>query len=382
MTTLFMIAGEPSGDVLGGRLMAALTARSDNPITFIGVGGDRMLAQGLECLFPMEELSVMGYLEIVPKIPRLLALVREAADAARALSPDAVITIDSPDFSFRVAARLKGLGFPLIHYVAPQVWAHRPGRAAKVAGFLDHILALLPFEPPLFEAHGLPCTYVGHAIVEEGADAGDGPAFRRQHGIPDRAPLIVTLPGSRHGEVSRHLPIFGDTLGRLAASRPGLRAVVPTVPAVFHAVAQATDQWPVETLVVSGGEEKYNAFAAADAALAASGTVSLELAIAGVPAIVAYKTNWLTAWAAKRMMLVSHICLVNIILDRQCVPEFIQQRCRADLLAAALTSLLDDPQARATQTDAGRRAVEILGLGGPAPSDRAADVVLGIIRDS
>ena len=374
-----MIAGEPSGDVLGGRLMAALATQSDVPIKFIGVGGDRMLAQGLESLFPMDELSVMGYLEIVPKIPRLLALVRDTAEAARALSPDAVITIDSPDFSFRVARKLKGLGFPLIHYVAPQVWAHRPGRAAKVAQYLDHILALLPFEPPLFEAHGLPCTYVGHAIVEEGADAGDGPAFRRQFGIPADAPLIVTLPGSRHGEVSRHLPIFGETLGRLAASRPGLRAVVPTVPAVAHEVTQATTQWPVETRVVSGADEKYNAFAAADAALAASGTVSLELAIAGLPAVIAYKTNALTAWAAKRMLLVPYICLVNLILDQPTVPEFIQQRCRPDLLGEALESLLDDPEARATQIDAARRAVEILGLGGAAPSERAAEVALGII---
>ncbi|MCH7943952.1 MAG: lipid-A-disaccharide synthase, partial [Proteobacteria bacterium] len=221
-----MIAGEPSGDVLGGRLMAALkTARKssgDAPLTFAGVGGERMIAQGLESLFDMRDLSVMGYLEVVPKIPGLLARIRETVDAVRSLRPDAVITIDSPDFNFRVARKLKGLGIPIIHYVAPQVWAHRPGRAAKVADFLDHILALLPFEPPLFEAHGLPCTYVGHAIVEEGADGGDGPAFRRRHGIAADAPLIAALPGSRPGEVSRHLPIFGAALGKLAGGGPGL----------------------------------------------------------------------------------------------------------------------------------------------------------------
>ncbi len=374
-----MIAGEPSGDVLGGRLMAALKTRSDIPLTFAGIGGERMIAEGLESLFDMQEISVMGYLEVVPKIPGLLARLRETAEAARRLRPDAVITIDSPDFTLRVARKLKGLAVPLIHYVAPQVWAHRPGRAAKIAGFLDHILALLPFEPPLFEAHGLPCTYVGHAIVEEGADAGDGPAFRRRYGIPAEAPLIAALPGSRHGEVARHLPIFGAALGKLAASRPGLRAVVPTIAAVADEVARGAAGWPVETLVVTGGREKYHAFAAADAALAASGTVALELAIAALPTVIAYKAHALTAWAARRMILVPYACLVNLILDQPAVPEFIQERCRPDLLAEAIASLLDDPEARAAQNAAARRAVEILGLGGVSPSARAAEVVLGII---
>lgn len=374
-----MIAGEPSGDVLGGRLMAALKARSDIPLTFAGIGGERMIAEGLDSLFDMQEISVMGYLEVVPKIPALLARLRETAEAARRLRPDAVITIDSPDFTFRVARKLKGLAIPLIHYVAPQVWAHRPGRAAKIAGFLDHILALLPFEPPLFEAHGLPCTYVGHAIVEEGADAGDGPAFRRRHGIPADAPLIAVLPGSRHGEVVRHLPIFGAALGKLAASRPGLRAVVPTVAAVADEVARGAADWPVEALVVAGGHEKYHAFAAADAALAASGTVALELAIAALPTVIAYKAHALTAWLARRMVLVEYVCLVNLILDQPAIPEFIQERCRSDLLAEAVAGLLDDPEARAAQKAAARRAVEILGLGGVSPSARAAEVVLGII---
>ena len=374
-----MIAGEPSGDVLGGRLMAALKARSDKPLRFAGVGGERMIAQGLECLFAMEELSVMGYLEVVPKIPRLLARLRQTAAAARKLRPDAVITIDSPDFCLRVARRLKGRGFPLIHYVAPQVWAHRPGRAAKIAKFLDHILALLPFEPPLFEVHGLACTYVGHAIVEEGADGGDGPAFRRRHGIAADAPLIAALPGSRHGEVSRHLPIFGAALGKLAEARPGLRAVVPTVDAVADAVVRGVADWPVEALVVSGDEEKYNAFAAADAALAASGTVALELAIAALPMVIAYKAHALTAWAARRMILVPYVCLVNLILDTEAVPEFIQERCRPGLLAEAVARLLDDPVIAQAQTHAARRAVALLGLGGAAPSERAARVVLEII---
>ncbi len=313
----------------------------------------------------------MGYLEVIPKIPRLLARIGETADAVRRVNPDAVITIDSPDFTFRVARKLKGLGIPMIHYVAPQVWAHRPGRAAKIAMFLDHILALLPFEPPLFEAHGLPCTYVGHAIVEEGADGGDGPNFRRRHGVSGDAPLIAVLPGSRLGVVARHLPIFGAALGTLAATRPGLLAVVPTVATVADEVAAGTALWPVKTLVVTGADEKYNAFAAADAALAASGTVSLELAIAAVPMVIAYKANALTAWLARRMVLVDYACLVNLILDREAVPEYIQERCRPDLIAAAVAKLLDDNEAREAQGIAARAAVETLGLGGAPPSERA-----------
>lgn len=374
-----MIAGEPSGDVLGGRLMAALKAASGEPLNFSGIGGDRMIAEGLDSLFDMQELSVMGYLEVVPKIPGLLARISETSNAVRKLRPDVVVTIDSPDFNFRVARKLKGLSIPIIHYVAPQVWAHRPGRAAKVGNYLDHILALLPFEPPLFEAHGLPCTYVGHPIVEEGADKGDGPAFRLRHGIASDSPLIAVLPGSRHGEVARHLPIFGAALGRLSVDKPGLRAVVPTVAAVADEVARGTADWPVETLVVRGVEEKYHALAAADAGLAASGTVALELAIAGLPMVIAYKTNALTAWAARRMILVDYICLVNLVLDEAAVPEFIQERCRADLLSQAVAELLDDPEVRSHQLEAACRAVEMLGLGGASPSQRAASVVLEVI---
>ena len=378
---IFLVAGEPSGDVLGGRLMAALKARSPSPPRFAGVGGERMTAEGLQSLFPMSELSVMGYLEVVPKIPRLLARVRETAAAAGNPRPDAVVTIDAPDFSFRVARRLAGAGIPLIHYVAPQVWAHRPGRSAKIAAFLDHVLAILPFEPPYFEAVGLPCSFVGHAIVEEGAERGDGAAFRARHGIAGDAPLICVLPGSRHGEVSRHLPVFGATLGLLAERYPGLRAAVPTVPAVADAVAAACADWPVDVHVVVGRDEKYDAIAASRVALAASGTIALELAIAGTPMVIAYKTNALTAWLARRMVRVSYACLVNLVLDRPVVPEFIQEDCRAELLADAVAGLYDPGDAREAQIVDGRQAAEMLGLGGASPSDRAADAVLKVIAE-
>ncbi len=374
---IFVVAGEPSGDMLGGRLMAALKIKGR--VRFAGVGGTRMTAEGLESLFPMRELSVMGYLEVVPRIPRLLARVRETASAARACRPAAVVTIDSPDFSFRVARRLAGEGIPLIHYVAPQVWAHRPGRAAKIARFLDHLLALLPFEPPYFEAVGLPCSFVGHAVVEEGADQGDGRGFRARHGIPPNAPLVCVLPGSRQSEVTRLLPIMELTLAKLARRFRGLRAVVPTVETVASVVIEHAGRWPVETRVVAGRQEKCDAFAAANVALAASGTVALELAIAGVPMVITYRANPLTMWAARRMIRVPYVCLVNLILDRPVVPELLQENCRPDVLAEAVAALLSDEQASAAQTADARRAVEELGLGGPPPSQRAAEVVLGII---
>ena len=354
---IFLVAGEPSGDVLGARLMAALKERSPVPPRFAGVGGERMTAEGLDSLFPMSELSIMGYLEVVPKIPRVLARVRETAAAAQQMRPDAVITIDAPDFSFRVARRLAGAGIPLIHYVAPQVWAHRPGRSAKIAEFLDHLLAILPFEPPYFEAVGLPCSFVGHAIVEESAHEGDGEGFRARHGISPEAPLVCVLPGSRHGEVSRHLPIFGVALGLLAA------------------------RWPVTAHVVVGRDEKYDAIAASRVALAASGTIALELAIAGTPMVIAYKTNTVTAWLARRMVRVPYACLVNLILDSPVVPEFVQEDCRADLLADAVAALYDDGDARAMQISSGRQAAKSLGLGGMPPSDRAADTVLKVIAE-
>ncbi len=379
---IFIVAGEPSGDVLGGRLMAALKSRTEHAVRFVGVGGPRMTAEGLESLIPMRELSVMGYLEVVPKIPRILGHIRTAAEAARRLRPAAVVTIDSPDFSLRVQKRLASAGMPQIHYVAPHVWAHRSGRAARIARYLDHVLVLLPFEPPYFEAVGLPCSFVGHGIVEEGADGGDGPAFRARHNLPADAPVLCVLPGSRHGEVAHHLSIFGDTIALLARRVPGLRVVVPAFAGVEAEVAAGALRWQAPTTVVSGGDEKYDAFAASDAALAVSGTVALELAIAGVPMAIAYRGNPLTIWLAKRLVRVPYICLVNLVLDRPVVPEFIQQACRADRLADAMARLLTDEAEREEQRTQARRAADLIGLGGPAPSARAAEIILDVIAGS
>jgi lipid-A-disaccharide synthase len=378
---VFLVAGEPSGDVLGGRLMAALDRATGGRVRFAGVGGPNMEACGLESLFPMGDLSVMGVTEVLPRLPRLLRRLRQTVVAAKSTRPAAVVTIDSPDFNFRVARRLRGKGFPLIHYVAPTVWAWRPGRARAIAAFLDHVLTLLPFEPPYFEAAGLASTFVGHPVVESGAGDGDGAAFRRRHGIDPQAPLVCFLPGSRGGEVGPLMPVFGETLARLRTGRPDLRAVIATVPTVSGAVSAAAQDWPAAPFVVTDTGEKYDAFAAANAALAASGTVALELAMAGTPAVIAYKMNPLTAFLARRLIRVRFVNLVNIVLDRPAVPEFLQSDCRAERLAAAVDHLLGDVEARAQQVAAGRDVLRRLGLGGPPAGERAARVVLGVIEE-
>jgi len=321
----------------------------------------------------------MGYLEVVPRIPRLLRLIGRTAAAARARRPDAVVTIDSPDFTFRVAHRLRGAGVPLVHYVAPQVWAHRPGRAAHIATLFDHLMALLPFEPPLFERHGLACTFVGHPVVEEGVEAGDGDAFRRRHGLDPAAPLVCLLPGSRRAEVLRHLPVMRATVAALAAHRGPIATVVPTVPTVAETVAAMLAEWPVPPILVTDRAGKCDALAAADVAVAASGTVTLELALAGLPALVIYRTHPLTMWAARRLVRVRHIALANLVLDAPVLPEFLQEACRAETLAGGLTALLDDPALRARQRAGLAEAAHRVGLGGDAPSARAAAVVLDAI---
>ncbi|MBI3114299.1 MAG: lipid-A-disaccharide synthase [Rhodospirillales bacterium] len=376
---IFIVAGEPSGDVLGARLMAALKKESCGEVSFAGIGGARMEEQGIKSLFPMTELSVMGATEVIPNIPRILSRIRETATAVDRMRPVALVTIDSPDFSFRVSKRLKGKGIKLIHYVAPSVWAWRPGRARKIAGFLDHLLTLLPFEPPYFEAEGLASTFVGHPVVESGADTGKGGDFRRRHGIKKEETLIAVLPGSRVGEISRLHRIFGDALFLLAKKHGDFRAVVPTVDVVAGMVRDACAQWSVPTLIVQGEREKYDAFAAADVALAASGTVALELAMARTPAVITYRINPITAWIVRRLVKVRFVHLVNIILDREVVPELLQESCRPDFLAAALEDLLLDETRRRRQIEGYAEAIKQLGFGGPSPASRAAKAVLQVI---
>ncbi|MDA1098707.1 MAG: lipid-A-disaccharide synthase [Proteobacteria bacterium] len=377
-----LVAGEASGDVLGARLIAALRQRHTGELTFSGVGGKQMAEEGLASLFPIADLSVMGLAEILPRVPLLLRRLRETAAHVKAVRPAALITIDAPGFSFRLAKRLAGEGIPLIHYVAPQVWAWRPGRARHLVGCIDHLLALLPFEPDFFREYDLPCDFVGHPVIEGVAEApGDGPEFRLRSAIPADAPVLVLLPGSRIGEVSRLLPVFADVAARLHAQRPRLHVVVPTVEQVAGVVAAAVAGWPMPSHLVEGNASRADAFAAADVALAASGTVSLELALRCVPTVVAYRTNPFTAVLVRRMLTIPHVALPNILANKAVVPEFLQEDCRPKAIADTLIHLLDDPDQRSRQKKDLAHIAEMLGQGGTLPSLRAADAVLQIIAD-
>lgn len=371
---VYVIAGEPSGDALGGRLIAALQSTSEGPLVTSGVGGEAMTRAGIQSLFPMQDLTVMGITEVLPRLPLLLRRIRETANDIRDKNPDVIVTIDAPDFCFRVAKKIADLDIPIVHYVAPSVWAWRPGRARKVARLVDHILCLLPFEPPYFHKEGLAATFVGHAILESAAGDGNGAAFRHRHGIRSDAKLMSVLPGSRSSEITRLLPVFTETVTRLHRTFPDLEIVIPTVPAVADIIRDTTKDWP-KTRVVLGETEKYDAFAASNTALAASGTVSLELAMARVPTLIAYKVAPLTAWLAKRLLTVKYASIVNLILQREALPEFIQEDCTADNLERAMIPLLRGDAAYLRQTADIEDALHALRAGDTAPSIKAAQVV-------
>lgn len=372
---LFLVAGEPSGDRLGAALMAGLKELAQD-VTFAGVGGPMMLAEGMQSLFPMAELSVMGIAEVLPKYRHLKRRIRETAEAVLASGARALITIDSPDFCLRVARLVKAARPDLrtIHYVAPSVWAWRPGRAAKMAGAVDHVLALLPFEPPYMTAAGMTCDFVGHPVVAEPlASEAERAAFA------GGGPLLLALPGSRQGEVRRLAPVLGAVLGLLRARHPGLRVVLPTLPTLEPLVREVTAEWPVAPEIVLDPARKRGAFAAADVALAASGTVSLELAANGCPMVIAYRLHPVSFWLMKRAALIDTVTLVNLVSDTRAVPEFLGPACQAENIAPAVLALLAQGSERAAQETAMRLTMERLGKGGEPPGLRAARSVLSVL---
>ncbi|MGX9354047.1 lipid-A-disaccharide synthase [Roseobacteraceae bacterium S113] len=373
---LFLLAGEPSGDRLGAALMAGLKTLTGGQVVFEGVGGPLMEAEGLKSIFPMEEISIMGITEILSQWGALMRRIDETAQAAIAMAPDALVTIDLPEFSLRLAKKVKAASdIRCVHYVAPTVWAWRPGRAEKMAQHIDQVLALFPFEPPYMEAAGMRCDFVGHPVVTEPvATDADCRALRADLGV-DAAPLMLVLPGSRRGEISRLGPIFGQTLGEIHAARPDIQFILPAAPAVREAVHEMAASWPGVVHIVDSADldRKRAAFRAADFALAASGTVSLELAAAHTPMVIAYDMNWLSRQIIGRMLRVDTVTLVNLVSDTRVVPEFIGAQCRPELIAPALLSLADAP---GVQDAAMSVSMERLGRGERAPGERAAAAIL------
>ena len=377
----YLIAGEPSGDVIGARLMRALRQRLGGKVRFAGIGGERMAEEGLQTLLPIRELAIMGMVEILPQIFNLIRRIRETIADIEAQAPVAVVTIDSSGFCFRVTEKLKPkTPRPvLVHYVAPMVWAWRAHRAHSAAKAADHLLTLLPFEPPYFEHVKLPASYVGHPVIEGGADHGDGSAFRARHRVAPEATVLCVLPGSRRGEIKRLLPVFGETVERLLRRFPDMVVVVPTVETVAAQVADAVAAWPGRVIVVRGAAEKFDAFAASTAALAASGTVALELAMARVPMVIGYRIWGPTHFVVSRTVKIKYATLVNLLLDRPLIPELLQHACTPERLGAEVERLLSEPEARREQVEGAKAALLQIGLDGEAPSLKAADKILELV---
>jgi lipid-A-disaccharide synthase len=378
---LFLIAGEHSGDALGAKLMGALDQGRRGRIRYLGVGGPQMAMAGLSSQFPIEDVAVMGPLAILPRLPRILRRIGSTAAAAVACEPDAVVIIDSPEFTHPIARRIRRRrpDIPIIDYVSPSVWAWRPGRANKMRAYVDHVLALLPFEP---EAHarlqGPPCTYVGHPLIERlAAIKGLDPSPLAQRlGLAPGSQLLVVLPGSRPSEVSRLLRPFGETLQRLRERGRKFEVAVPLLASVRHLVEPALAHWPILPHLLHSEEDKFCAFRLARAALAASGTVSLELALAGTPMVIAYKVDPVAAPALRRMITAPSTVLPNLILGSHTIPEFHQEHCTAAKLANALAALLDDGPARQQQLQALAEVPEKMRLPRGTPSQAAAEIVL------
>lgn len=382
----FLIAGEPSGDALGAALMEGL--QSETAAEFVGIGGPLMSERGLVSQFPMEELSIMGLVEILPKLFHLLRRVRETAEAVIVSDAEALITIDSPDFCLRVAKAVKSVrpDFPVIHYVAPSVWAWRPGRAAKMARHVDHVLALLPFEPPYMEEAGMSCEFVGHPVsVAQQPSTDDIADFREEFGISPQQKLLVVLPGSRGSEVTRLAPIFREVADKLKDHIPNLAIIVPAVRTQVEALEQAfegAEYSIIDPRDYSASEAemfKRSALVVADAALAASGTVSLELAAAETPMVIGYKMKWLSAQIMKRMVQLETVTLVNLVTNTRTVPEFLLNECTVDNIYPELFRLLTDVSAENEQLDAEQKTMALLGRGGEAPGLRAAKSVLDFL---
>lgn len=374
---VFLVAGEESGDQLGFKLMRALRDETGGAVTFRGVGGHAMEREGLKSIFPMTDVAVMGFVPVIKKLPTILARIRATADAVIASPPDVLVIIDSPDFTHRVAKRVrKTLPYlPVVDYVSPTVWAWRPGRAAKMRAYVDHLLALLPFEPDAHKRLGGPaCTYVGHPLIErigEMRPPADAPDLREA-----APPTLLVLPGSRRSEIERLSDDFAGAVARVVERCGPLDVVLPAVAHLEGLIREKTARWPHPPRIVTGEAAKYEAFRRARAALAASGTVTLELALAQIPMVVAYKVSPVET-LLRFVVNVPSIVLPTLILGEKIIPEILQDQCNADALANALVPLVEGGPERERQLEALARVDELMSLpDGERPSARAARIVI------
>ena len=378
---IFLIATEESGDRLGSSLMKALRQRLGGAVRFEGVGGQSMAREGLTSLFPIEELSIMGFAAVVKQLPMILRRIRETADAVIAAAPDMLVIIDSPDFTHRVARRVRAgnPAVPIVDYVSPSVWAWRPGRARAMRSYVDHVLALLPFEPDEYRRlGGPPCTYVGHPLIEQVRLL--RPDVQERERRDASPPVLLVLPGSRRSEIRHHISVFGKTLQILQQGIPDVDVILPTMPHLADEITTAVADWPLRPQIVVGEDDKRAAFRIARAALAKSGTVTLELALAGVPMIAAYKAGAVEAWIAQHAIRVSSVILANLVIGENVIPEFLQKDCVPDRLAAGLREVMGDTPLRRRQLEAFAGLDAIMATDNQSPSSRAADVALAVLR--
>lgn len=378
---VYLIAGEPSGDLLGSRLMRALRQKTGGKVEFFGLGGDTMEAEGLKPLFDISDLAIMGLVEVIPSIPKVLRHIKNTvADIVR-VQPDIVITIDSWSFCSRVhkALRKLKLGIPQLHYVAPQVWAWKKKRARTMYKYIDALMTLLPQEPKYFTPYKLETVFVGHPVIESEVLHADGTAFRTRFKIPSDKRIITILPGSRKTEVSKLLPVFLESAGQLLKQDQNLYFVIPTVRTVAKMVKDLTKDCGLPLQIVETQDDRYDAFQASSAAIAASGTVALELAICHIPHLITYRVSKLTAWIASRFLKIQFVNLTNIMLGRLVVPELLQEQCTAGNISRTIQELLKKGELYEREQEGFARVKEILSNGEQTPSQNAADFILELV---
>lgn len=380
---IYFVAGEPSGDLLASRLMKTLDRKLNHNVDFFGVGGETMEQQNFKSLFDSSDLAVMGLAEVVPSIPRILRRLHQTIKDIVEKKPDVVITVDSWSFSARVNKKLKklNLGIPQIHYVAPQVWAWKKGRAKTCGKYIDRMFALLPYEPQYFIPYGLQVDFVGHPVVESGASRGQGNIFRQNNNL-EKSKILCLLPGSRKSEIKYLLPVFEKTITLLKKDFPNLEIILPTVATVEKSIRKIVETWSVPVQIVSGEKSRYDVFAASDVALAASGTVALELAMAKVPYTIAYKMNKVSSFLAKKLVKGRFVNLINILADKCIVKENLLENCQPQILYEEVKKLLSDKTYRENEVRQAFDVLKILGAENEkTPSDTAADFVIEMIRE-
>lgn len=382
MARIALIAGEASGDQLGGWLMEAIAAKRPE-VTFIGIGGPMMQSRGLSSLFPIRDINLLGITEVLPHVFTITRRIRETVAFLEREQPEVVVSIDSPGFVLRVLKQLRARGIcksTFIHYVAPTVWAYRPKRAHLMKERFDFLLCLLPFEPPYFDAVKLPNRFIGHEIAWWWKTRGDGQYFRQKYGIAADTPLLAVFPGSRNGEINRLWPIFKASISQLHAAIPGLRVVIQVTPNLIERMRRETARWEIAPVILANTQDKKDLFAASTAAIAKSGTIGLECALAGLPSIIAYRANPISAYLLRRMIKIRFVNLANLMEDRMIIPELLQEDCTPENITATTLPLLTDAEARDQQcTDLAGVAAKLGVNDAQSPSEKAAEIVLGFL---